>query len=142
MRDNMYSWILEQRIESVPWCCEIQNQNLRISLIFIPILHGTQEVWSLNQFTCMCQRDSKRIAYTHKHTISMIYIYKIQCFYLLIHNWLPNWASILGQPNWALVCGLRWDQREQIRLALIGLRLICQLLIGPKLPLIIFNTTI
>ena len=52
MRDNMQPWILEQRIESVPWCCEIQNQDLRIPLIFISIPHGAQEEWSLNQSLC------------------------------------------------------------------------------------------
>ena len=47
-RDNMSSWILEQRIESIPWCSEIQNEDLRLPLINIPIPHGAREEWSLN----------------------------------------------------------------------------------------------
>ena len=50
MRDNIKPWILEQRRESIPWYSEIQNQHLRIPLNFIPILHGAQDEWSLNQF--------------------------------------------------------------------------------------------
>ena len=85
-----------------------------LNLILIP--HGAQETWSLNQFTCMCLKENKRAAYTHMHTISMIYVLKILYVSLFIHNWLSNWASLLGLPNRALVCGLRWNQREQIRL--------------------------
>ena len=72
MRDDMLPWILEKRIESVPWCSEIQKQDLRKPLINIPIPHGTQDVWSLNQFTHMCSRENKKLAYTHIHTISII----------------------------------------------------------------------
>ena len=32
-----------------------------------------QEVWSLNQFICMCSRENKRVDYTHIHTISFSY---------------------------------------------------------------------
>ena len=32
--------MLEQRIESISWWSEIQNQDLRIPLIDIPIPHG------------------------------------------------------------------------------------------------------
>ena len=97
-------------------CNEIQNQDLRIPLIFISIPHGAQEVWSLNQFTRMCSRENKRVAYSHIHTIFIFYILQILYVSLLIHNWLSNWTNFLGLPNWALVCSLRWDQREQIRL--------------------------
>ena len=59
------------------------------------------------------------------------------------NNWLSNWASLLGISNWALVCGLKWDQnRTNKTLAPTGLGLCCQLLTSLKLPLIIFNTTI
>ena len=48
----------------------------------------------------------------------------------------------MGIPNWALVCGLEWDQKRTNKtLAPMGLRLFYQLLTSPKLPLIIFNTT-
>ena len=59
------------------------------------------------------------------------------------YNWLSNWASLLDHSNWALVCGLEWDQKGINKtLVPMGLGLFCQLLISPKLPLIIFNTTI
>ena len=59
------------------------------------------------------------------------------------NHWLSNWASLLGLSNWALVCGLEWDQNGTNKtLAPMGLGLFCQLLISPKLQLIIFNTTI
>ena len=62
---------------------------------------------------------------------------------LLIYNWLSNWASLLSHSNWVLVCGLEWDQKRTNKtLALMGFGLFCQLLTSPKLPLIIFNTTI
>ena len=60
-KDNTQSWILESRIESVPWCNEIQKQNLRMPLINIPIPHYAWEVWSLNQFTCMRSRENKSV---------------------------------------------------------------------------------
>ena len=55
-----------------------------LNLILIP--HGAQETWSLNQFTCMCLKENKRAAYTHMHTISMIYVLKILYVSLFIHN--------------------------------------------------------
>ena len=62
---------------------------------------------------------------------------------LIIYNCLSNWASHLGHPNWALVCGLEWDQKGTNKtLAPMGLELFYQLLTSPKLPLIIFNITI
>ena len=59
------------------------------------------------------------------------------------YNWLSNWASLLSLSNWVLVCGLEWDQKGTNKiLAPTGLEFFCQLLACPKLPLIIFNTTI
>ena len=49
MRDNIQPWILKQIIESIPWCSEIQTQELRRPSIFISIPYDAQ-VWSLNQF--------------------------------------------------------------------------------------------
>ena len=60
--DNMYYVnfkIYEQ--ENVPWCGEIQNQKLKV-LGNTFNLHSNstcaQEVWSLNQFVCMCSREN------------------------------------------------------------------------------------
>ena len=100
-----------------------------------------QEVWSLNQFICMCSKKNKRVTYTHIHTIS--FSYKILYVSLLKYNWLSNWTSLSGHSNWALVCGLEWDQKGTNKtLAPMGFEPFCQLLTNPKLPLIIFNTTI
>ena len=45
---------------------------------------------------------------------------------LIIYNCLSNWASHLGHSNWALVCGLEWDQKETNKtLAPIGLGFFC-----------------
>ena len=50
---------------------------------------------------------------------------------------------LIGLAFWALVCGLEWDQKGTNKtLAPIGLGLFYQLLTSPKLPLILFNTTI
>ena len=103
-----------------------------------------QEVWSLNQFTCMCSRENKRMAYTHIHTI-FIHFHALQILYvsLLIFNWLFNWTSLLGHFNWVLVCGIEWYQKVTNKtLTPMGLGFFCQLLTSPKLLLIIFNTTI
>ena len=59
------------------------------------------------------------------------------------YNWLSNWASLLDLFNWALVCGLEWDQKGTNKtLVSMGLGLFCQLLTSPKLLLIVFNTII
>ena len=108
--------------------------------------HGAREVSSLNQFTRMCSRENKRITYTHIHTISiisMIYFLILKIIYvsLLIHNWLSNWPfgpAQLGFNLW-LEIGPKGTNKT---LSPMGIRLICQLLTSPKLPLIIFNTTI
>ena len=43
---------------------------------------------------------------------------------LLIYNWLSNWAGLLSLSNWALVCGLEWDQNGTNKtLAQMGLGL-------------------
>ena len=63
----------------------------------------------------------------------------------VIYFWVFHiyWASLLGLSNWALVCGLKWDQKGTNKtLAPMGLWLFCQLLTSPKLSLIIFNITI
>ena len=88
--------------------CEYGNTlNLHFNSTF------AQEVWSFNQFTRMCSRENMKVAYTHIHTISILL--KIMYLSLLIYNYLSNWASLLGHSNWALVCGLEWDQNGQIR---------------------------
>ena len=53
---------------------EIQNQRLEV-LRNTFNLHSNftyaQEVWSFNQFICMCSKENKRVAYNHIHTISI-----------------------------------------------------------------------
>ena len=72
--DNMYyvNFIIKEQ-ESVPWCGEIQNQRLEV-LGNTFNLHSNstcaQEVFSLNQFICVCSRENKRVSNTHIQTIS------------------------------------------------------------------------
>ena len=81
------------------------------------------------------------MAYTHIHIISILL--KIRYVSLLIYNLLSNWPSLLGHSNWALVCGLEWDQKRINKtLTPMGFGFFYQLLTSPKLPLIIFNTII
>ena len=81
-----------------------------------------------------------RVSHFYIHTISCSYINSV-CFFS--HNWLSNWASLLGISNWVLVCGLEWDQNGTNKtLAPMGLGAFYQLLTSPKLLLIIFNTII
>ena len=71
------------------------------------------------------------------------FFHKILYVFPFVSNQLSNWAGLLGLFNWVLVCGLEWDQKGINKtLALMGFKLFCQLLTSPKLPLIIFNTTI
>ena len=114
--DNMYYVNFKiQEQESVPWCSEIQNQRLEV-LGNTFNLHSNstcaQEMWSLNQFVCMCSRENKRMTYTHIHTIS--FSYKIIYVYLLITDYL------IGLAFQAIPIGLQYvawsrTKREQIR---------------------------
>ena len=122
---------------------KFKTKHLRTLLIITLIPLDAQEVWSLNQLYVYVQEKMNECLNTH--------IYPISCNFLLFqnsvcfspYNWLSNWASLLGLSNWALVCGLKWEQKGTNKiLAPIGLGLFCQLLTSPKLPLIIFNTTI
>ena len=117
------------------------EKHLGTLLIFTPIPLNAQEVWSLNQlYVYVLERMNEWMSNIHIHTIWCCYKNSV-CF--SPHNWLSNWASLLSLSNWTLVCGLEWDQKRTNKtLAPMGLRLFCQLLTSPKLPLIIFNTTI
>ena len=127
----------------MPWCSVIQKQRLEILGNTLNLHYNStcaQEVWSLNQFIFMCSRENKRVAYTHIHIIS--FSYKILYVSLLITDYLIKLA-FLGHSNWDLVYDLEWDQKGTNKtLAPMGFGLFCLLLTSPKLPLIIFNTTI
>ena len=102
-----------------------------------------QEVWSLNQFLWIYSRENKRVSNPHIQIISYFFFFYKNYVCFSPYNWLSNWASLLCISNWALACGLEWDQKGTNKtLAPMGLGLFCQLLTSPKLPLIIFNTTI
>ena len=62
-------------------------------LIFIPNPLDAQEVWSLNQFICVCSRENKKVSNTHIQTISFYYINLYVS--LLITNYL------IGPASWA-----------------------------------------
>ena len=141
--DNMYYVNFRiQEQESVPWCGEIQKQRLEV-LGNTFNLHSNstyaQEIWSLNQFICVCLRESKRVSNTH---IQKHFILSQNSICFSPYNWLSNWTSLMGHSNWDLVCDLEWDQKGTNKtLASMSLGLFCQLLTSPKLPLIIFNIT-
>ena len=81
------------------------------------------------------KRELERVQ--HSHTNHFMYLSKKLCMSLLITDYL------IGLAFWAFPIGLEWDQKGTNKtLAPMGLELFCQLLTNPKLPLIIFNTTI
>ena len=89
-----------QEQESVSWCGEIQNKKLEV-LGNTFNLHSNstcvQEVWSLNQFICLCSWENKRVPNTHLQIIS--FSYKILYVSLLINNYLIRlvfWAITIG----------------------------------------------
>ena len=85
---------------------------------------------------CMFNREWKSVQ--HSHTYHFMFLLNFVCF--SPYNWLSNWDSLLGLFNWALVCGLEYDQKGTNKtLAPMGLDLFYQLFISPKLPLTIFN---
>ena len=84
--------------ESVRWYSEIHNQRLKVLGNTLNLHYNSthaQEVWSLNQFICMCSRENKRVAYTHIHIIS--FSYKILYVSLLITDYL------IGLAFWAIL---------------------------------------
>ena len=114
------------------------EKHLGILLIFTSIPLDAQEVWSLNH---LCVYVLERMMKSHPNIQTISYYKNFVSF--SPHNSLSNSASLLGLPNWVLVCGLEWDQKGTNKtLVPMGLGLFCQFLTSPKLPLIIFNTTI
>ena len=67
-------------------------------LIFIPNPLDAQEVWSLNQFRCVCSRENKRVSNTLIKTIS--FSYKILYVSLFIIDYL------IGLAFWVIPIGL------------------------------------
>ena len=144
--DNMYHVNFKiQEQESVPWCNEIQNQRLEVLRNTLNLHSNStcaQEVWSLNQYICMCSGENKRVAYTYIHTIfsrwhthHFILLQNFICF--SPYNWLSNCASLLDHSNWALVCGLQWDQMGTNKtLAPMGFRVFLSTLEKPKITII------
>ena len=101
---------------------------------------NAQDVWSFNQLYVL---ERMRVSNTHIQKCFHALVIDTKFCMFLSYNWLSNWASLLDLFNWALVCGLEWDQKGTNKtLVPMGLGLFCQLLTSPKLPLIIFNPTI
>ena len=113
---------------------------LKTLLIFTPIpLVPKKCGLSINLYECVHEgiRQCPTLTYKAFHSL----IQNSVCF--SPYNWLSNYASLLGFSNWPLICGWEWDQKGTNKtLASMGLGLFCKLLTSPKLPLIIFNTTI
>ena len=118
MIDNIHYVILriwEQ--DSVPWCGEIQNKRLEVlgntfnlhfnstlrprSVVSQSVSKGELSSGFTRTYTPLHSNDSLKINF---------------CMFLpFITNWLSNWAGLLGLSNWALMCGLEWDQKRPIR---------------------------
>ena len=80
----------------------------------------------------MCSRENKKVAYTHTHT-PFSYITKFYMFlFLYITDYLIGFRYVI------------WSETKRTNkiLALMNFGHFYQLLTSPKLPLIIFNTTI
>ena len=118
MIDNMHYMILriwEQ--DSVPWCGEIQNKRLEVlgntfnlhpNSTFRPRSVVSQSVSKGELSSCFTR------IYTPLHNNDSLKI-NLCMFLPFITNWLSNWAGLLGLSNWALMCGLEWDQKGPIR---------------------------
>ena len=91
---------------------------------------NTQGVWSFNQLYEFVQgriRECLTLTYKPFHVLT-----KILYICLLTIDYLIGLA-LLGLSNWALICGLEWDQKGTNKtLALTGLGLFCQLLTSPN----------
>ena len=107
MIDNMHYVILRIWEQDAPWCSEIQNKRLEV-LGNTFNLHSNstyaQEVWSLNQFICMCFKENKRVSYTHTQTIS--FSYKILFVSLLITDYLIRLAFRPFQLGFSMWLGV------------------------------------
>ena len=128
--DNMnYVSFRIREQECIPWCGEIQNQrsevlgktfNLHSNFTWCPRYVVSQSVskeriksiqhsYTNHFILCMIlMKDLMKVSYKNLMKFCMFL-----SFY--IYNWLSNWASLLGLPNWALLCGLEWDQKGPIR---------------------------
>ena len=128
--DNMYyvSFRIYEK-ESIPWCSEIQNRRPKV-------LGKTFNLHSNSTWCPRCvvsqsvsKERIKSVQHSHKNTSFLMrtlmkrlnekshekVLWKSVHFSPYIYNCLSNWASLLGFPNWALVCGLEWDQNGLIR---------------------------
>ena len=118
--DNMYYVsfrIWEQ--ECVPWCGEIQNR--RLEVLGKTFNFHSNSTWCLRYVVSQSVSKERIKIVQHSHTnhfilcmILMKDLMKVS-YENLIYNWLSNWTSFLGHSNWALVCGLEWDQKGPIR---------------------------
>ena len=119
--DNMcYISFRIREQECVPWCGEIQNQrsevlgktfNLHSNSTWCPRCVVSQSV-SKERIKSV-QHSHKNISFLMRTLMKRLNekshekaLWKSVCFSPYIYNWLSNWASLLGLPNWALVCGL------------------------------------
>ena len=91
---NICSRNLTDLLHSQLIACTMQISEFKNKWMYTFNLHSNstcaQEVWSLNQFICMCWRENNRVSNTHIHTISCSY--KILYVSLLITNYLIGLA--------------------------------------------------
>ena len=117
MIDNMHYVIYriwEQ--DSVPWCGEIQKKRLEV-LGNTFNLHSNSTLCPRSVVSQSVSKGELSSSFTRTYTplhndASLKKFLYVSPF---ITNWLSNWAGLLGLSNWALMCGLEWDQKGLIR---------------------------
>ena len=117
MIDNMHYVIYriwEQ--DSVPWCGEIQKKRLEV-LGNTFNLHSNSTLCPRSVVSQSVSKGELSSSFTRTYT-PLHNDASLKKFLYVSHfitNWLSNWAGLLGLSNWALMCGLEWDQKGLIR---------------------------
>ena len=107
--------------ECVPWCGEIQNRRSEVLGNTFNLHSNSTQCPRCVVSQSVSKERIKNVQHSHKNPFHSLWelswksLNEILYVSLLIYNWLSNWASLLGLPNWVLVCGLKWDQKGPIR---------------------------
>ena len=116
------------------WILETKNKKVYIDAVKFKtkkkIEHGrtfnlhrnsiyAKDAWSLHQFwtlflflrACVFSKSFFFFFYLNIQITTWAVILFNNSYWII--NWLSNWTNLLGQLNWALLCGLEWDQRDK-----------------------------
>ena len=128
--DNMcYVSFRIREQECVSWCGEIQNRKSEVLGNTFNLHFNSTPCPRCVVYQSISKERIKSVQHSHKNISFLMRtlmkrlnekshekaLWKSVCFSPYIYNWLSNWANLLGLPNWALVCGLEWDQNRPIR---------------------------